>query len=219
MEIKEYNGKQRCFIIEMPEVIREVPGIRVFGKLLKSFIFTTDVALIKNHNANAVMAIYPFAAQPSINDSIIAAADVPVFCGIGGLNVSGERIVEMAKQAEYSGAAGVVVDASVESETISKMQNVLDVPVVVTIVSEKEDIERRIEAGADIFNVSGAANTCKIIENIKNKYPYMPMIATGGPTDDAILETVHCGADAISFSPPTNAEIFKKQMQIFREGL
>ena len=219
MEIKEYNGKQRYFTIEMPEVISGVPGISIFGRILKSFIFTTDIALIKNHNADAIMAIYPFTTQPAINSALVNAADVPVFCGIGGVNTPGERLVEMATQSEYVGAAGMVVNPQVDNETLSKLHNALDIPLVATIVSEKEDFERRIESGADIFNISGAENTCRIIEHIKNKYPYMPIIATGGPSDETILETIGCGADAISFSPPTNAEIFKMQMQVFRESL
>ncbi len=219
MEVKEFNGKQRYFVVKMPEVINEVPGISIFGKVLKSFIFTTDVAIIRNHNADALMAVYPFTSQPVINNMILAASDVPVFCGVGGVNTPGERTVEMAKQAEYMGAAGVVANAHVDNETVSRMSKTLDIPIMVTIVSEKEDIERRIESGADIFNVSGSANTCKIIEYIKNNYPYMPIIATGGPTDETIVETIQCGADAISFSPPSNAEIFKMQMKLFRESL
>ncbi|MEG0914674.1 MAG: hydrolase, partial [Christensenellaceae bacterium] len=77
----------------------------------------------------------------------------------------------------------------------------------------------RIESGADILNVSGADQTCKIVEIIRNKYPYIPIMATGGPTDDTILETIECGADAITYTPPTNAEIFRKKMQIYREKL
>ena len=47
----------------------------------------------------------------------------------------------------------------------------------------------------------------------------IPIIATGGPTDDSIRETIDCGADAITYTPPTNAELFKKTMQLFRENL
>ncbi len=219
MDVKEYEGKLRYFTVEMPEVIESVPGIKIFGRLIKSLIFTTDIALISNTNADAVMAVYPFTSLPAINHTIIGAADIPVFCGIGGLNMPCEKLVEVAKQAEAHGAMGVVANANVTSEAIAKLKMAVDIPVVVTVVSEKEDIERKLESGADIFNISGAANTCSLIELVRNKYPYVPIIATGGPTDETILETARCGADAISFTPPTNAEIFKKQMEMFRESL
>ncbi len=217
MNIKEHKGVLRYFNIEAPEVISNVPGIKVFGKLLKSFIFTTDAALIRNTNADAVMAVYPFAAQPVINKTLITAADMPVFCGIGGINVPAGRVVDMAKCAENDGALGVVANAYISDEELSKVKASLDIPIVVTVMSQKDDIERRIETGADILNVSGAAATCSIVESIKNRYPYMPIIATGGPTDESIMDTINCGADAISFTPPSNAEIFKKQMKVFRE--
>ena len=60
MIIPEYSGNLRKHIIRVPEAIAQASGIRVFGRLLKSFIFTTDVAIIRNCNADAIIAIYPF---------------------------------------------------------------------------------------------------------------------------------------------------------------
>ena len=34
--------------------------LRFFGKRIKSLLFSTDVAIIKNTNADAVIAVYPF---------------------------------------------------------------------------------------------------------------------------------------------------------------
>ncbi len=82
-----------------------------------------------------------------------------------------------------------------------------------------ESIERKLDSGADIINVSGAAETCDIISEIRARFPYVPIIATGGPSDETILQTIKSGADAISFTPPTNAEIFRMQMKIYRENL
>lgn len=219
MDNKEYNGTLRYFTMEVPEVIEHVAGIRVFGRRLKSFIFTTDIALIKNNNADAVMAVYPFTSMHAINEPIIRAAETPVFCGIGGLNADTDILVDIAKMAQFSGAMGVVAHAHVNGETIARLKKSLDIPLVVTVASLKENIERKIDSGADMLNVSGAADTCGIVEKIREKFPYIPVIATGGPTDRTILDTIESGADAISYSPPGNAEIFKMQMKLFRENL
>ncbi|EQC78723.1 hypothetical protein HSIEG1_61 [Enterococcus sp. HSIEG1] len=45
----------------------------------------------------------------------------------------------------------------------------------------------------------------------------MPIIATGGPTDESILETIEAGANAITYTPPSNGELFSKKMQHYRE--
>ncbi|MEG2203520.1 MAG: hydrolase, partial [Christensenellaceae bacterium] len=197
----------------------KAPGIKIFGKVIKSLIFTTDMAIIKNTDADAVMAVYPFTPQPLINQAIITTADIPVMCDVGGELNRKERVIHLAMEAEFRGASGAVVNALADNEMIAKIKQVVDIPVIVTIASAKEDIEGRIESGADILNVSGADQTCKIVEIIRNKYPYIPIMATGGPTDDTILETIECGADAITYTPPTNAEIFRKKMQIYREKL
>ena len=65
------NSKLRHNILRMPEVIREASGIVIYGKRIKSLAFTTDLAIIKNCDADAVFAVYPFTPQQSISDAII----------------------------------------------------------------------------------------------------------------------------------------------------
>lgn len=47
-------------IVKMPEIIRQASGIKIFGRKIKSIIFTTDIAIIRNTDAQAVIAVYPF---------------------------------------------------------------------------------------------------------------------------------------------------------------
>ena len=44
----------------------------------------------------------------------------------------------------------------------------------------------------------------------------MPIIATGGPNDDTILATIEAGANAITWTPPSNGEVFKDIMDAYR---
>ena len=59
-KVPQIKGTLRSHIIELPSAIRDASGIVIFGKRLKSFVFTTDVAVIRNTNADAVIAVYPF---------------------------------------------------------------------------------------------------------------------------------------------------------------
>ena len=45
------ESKLRKRIVEVPKEIYEASGINIFGKRIKSLIFSTDVAIIKNSNA------------------------------------------------------------------------------------------------------------------------------------------------------------------------
>ena len=67
---------------------------------MKSLIFTTDIAIIRNCNADAVLAVYPFTPQQVIMDAIISASSIPVVCGVGGGVTDGIRSVMLAKDAE-----------------------------------------------------------------------------------------------------------------------
>ena len=124
--VPEYNGTLRSHSITVPQCISKCSGIRIFGKRIKSIAFSTDVAIIKNINADAVIAVYPFTPQPSISQAIISVSDVPVFVGVGGGR-------------------------------------------------------------------------------------------TGGPSDETILETIAAGANAITYTPPSNGRLFSVTMQKYRE--
>lgn len=214
--VPEYEGTLRSHRIKIPTCIAECSGIRVFGRRIKSLAFTTDVAIIRNINADAVIAVYPFTPQPAIHRSVMQAADMPVFVGVGGGVTRGLRVLNLANDAEHEGAFGVVVNAPTSNEVIGKLKTVLDIPVVVTVVSENTDVAGRIQAGADILNVSGAKNTPAIVRQIRSQFPQVPIIATGGPTDETILETIRAGANAITYTPPTSAELFAVSMERYR---
>ena len=212
------DGNLRKFQLRVPEVIRKCSGIVVFGKRIKSLVFSTDLCIIKNVNADAVIAVYPFTPQPVITQALLMAADIPVFAGVGGGLTGGQRVVNLAMFAEMQGATGVVVNAPTLNTVLKEVTATIDIPTIVTVVREDEDIRARIEAGASILNVSAASATPEVVRKIKKLYPKIPVIATGGPTDESILETIHAGANALTWTPPSNGEIFKEIMTAYREN-
>lgn len=217
--IPEVKGYLRDFMLTVPQEIYSCTGIKILGRRIKSLLFSTDASIIKNTNADAVIAVYPFTPQPVITQAVMMAADVPVFVGVGGGLTQGHRVVNLALHAEFQGALGVVVNAPTQNEVIEKLKKSIDIPVVVTVVSEVDDIEARIAAGADIFNVSAAAKTPEIVAKIKAAHPDFPVIATGGQTGETIRKTIAAGANAITWTPPSSAEVFKDIMAAYRQGL
>ncbi len=205
-------------IVRVPDIIRkEATGITITGKTFHSLLFTTDIAIIKNTNANAIIAVYPFTPHPTITQAIMSVADIPVLCGVGGGTTNGLRSVNVALHAEFQGALAVVLNAPTPLQTISDVKKTVDIPVILTIVSELTDINEKLEAGADILNVSGGAKTALIVGKIRKEFPNLPIIATGGPTDESIIETIKAGANAITYTPPSNGELFKVMMEKYRQ--
>lgn len=217
-QIPIYNGTLRSHSLTVPHCVSECSGIRIFGRRIKSLAFSTDVAIIKNINADAIIAVYPFTPQPVISQAIISVSDVPVFVGVGGGITTGKRSVRLAIQAEIQGAYGVVLNAPTSDEVIRQIKEVVDIPVVITVASAHTDIRSRLEAGADFLNVSGAAATPEIVAEIRRDFPEVPIIATGGPTEDTILRTIRAGANAVSYTPPTNGALFSQIMEKHRKA-
>ena len=215
--MNEIKGYLRDFRIDVPEVIYECRGLKIFGRRIKSIVFSTDVSIIRNCNADAIIAVYPFTPQPVITQAVMMAADCTVFVGVGGGLTKGERVINLARHAEYQGATGVVLNAPTSNDTIREVAKTVDLPIVVTVVKE-DDIQARLDAGVQIFNVSAAAKTPELVAKIRSEFPNVPIMATGGPTDDSIKATIDAGADAITWTPPTNGEVFRDIMEAYRRG-
>lgn len=220
MEKKKYpHVRTHLFkdYVAVPEVIRKSSGILINGKRFKALLFTTDIALIMNNDADAIMAVYPFTPHPAIIRAITSVSTISIMAGIAGGTTQGVRSANMALFAESHGCKAVVINAPTPTETIKRIDEVIDIPIIMTVVSEYTDIEEKINAGVDIINISGASKTSKIVRQMREKYPDLPIIATGGPTDESILETIKAGANAITYTPPSNGELFSKKMMDYRE--
>lgn len=215
-QIPLVESRLRHNILEMPKEIRQASGIAIYGRRIKSLVFTTDLAIIKNCDADAVFAVYPFTPQQSISDAIIKASCIPVFCGVGGGTTQGLRAVSLAKDAESQGAMGVVLNAPINNINLLAVSSSVDIPVIITVVDEKTDIGSRIEAGASILNVAAASKTPELVRSIRERFPDIPIIATGGSTSDSITATIEAGANAITYTPPTAQELFKTMMTKYR---
>lgn len=213
------ESKLRKRSVAVPEEIRRASGIQIFNKRIKSILFSTDIAIINNTNADAVIAVYPFTPTLGISKAIIENSAMPVFVGVGGGLTSGKRSLDIAFHAEQAGAYGVVLNAPAPNELITLIKEAIDIPIVITVVSEKEDFEARIRAGAGIFNVSGGAKTAEIVKRIRDIHPTFPIIATGGSQPETIMRTIEAGANAITYTPPTTAEIFATVMENYREEI
>ena len=108
--IPEIKGSLRDFMLKVPAPIYRCSGIKILGRRIKSVLFSTDASIIRNTNADAVIAVYPFTPQPVITQAVMVAADVPVFVGVGGGLTQGHRVVNLALHAEIQDAIGVVVN-------------------------------------------------------------------------------------------------------------
>ncbi len=212
------DGNLRSHYVRMPEESFAASGIRILGKNIKSIVFSTDLAIVRNCNADAVFAVYPFTPQESIARALCEIASSPVFVGVGGGTTSGTRSAILAKNAEAAGAYGVVLNAPVSNFTVEMVSRTVDIPVIVTVVdADPEVVRMRLEAGASIINVSGGKNTSEIVAALRAKFPTLPIIATGGKSAESVAATVAAGANAVTCTPPSTGELFSPMMERYRD--
>lgn len=216
--IPTVQSRLRHGILRIPETAYTASGIVVNGRRLKSFVFTTDLAIIRNCDADAVFCVYPFTPQQAISDAIIKGSYVLVFCGVGGGTTKGPRTVGLAKDVESQGAMGVVLNAPVSDMNVAAVAAAVDIPVIVTVINESTDIQKRLDAGASILNVAGGTQTPKLVRKIRDAFPNVPIIASGGNTEELIRITIEAGANAITYTPPSTKELFHAMMERYREG-
>ena len=208
---------RRRHILRMPQAVYSASGIVVNGRRLKSFVFTTDLAIIRNCDADAVFAVYPFTPQQAISDAIIKASYIPVFCGVGGGTTHGVRTLNLARDVESQGAMGVVLNSPISDLNLLAVSRVVDIPVIITVTKEDTNIQSRIDSGASILNVACSTDTPRVVAKIREQFPDVPIIASGGKTGESISATIAAGANAITYTPPSPAVLFKEMMEKYRE--
>ena len=217
MPLPQIDSRLRKHILRMPEAVFSASGIVINGRRIKSLVFTTDLAIIRNCNTDAMFAVYPFTPQQAISDAIIKASYIPVFCGVGGGTTKGLRTVSLAKDVECQGAMGVVLNAPISNLNLLAVSRAVDIPVIITVTKEDTDIAARMENGASILNVACAGRTAEVVQKIRQAYPTVPIIASGGKTNESVLKTIQAGANAITYTPPSTQELFKEVMAGYRE--
>ena len=208
------ESRLRHNILKMPQEVYAASGIVINGRRLKSFVFTTDLAIIRNCDADAVFAVYPFTPQQAISDAIIKASYIPVFCGVGGGTTHGVRTLNLARDVESQGAMGVVLNSPISDLNLLAVSRVVDIPVIITVTKEDTNIRSRIDSGASILNVACSTDTPRVVAKIREQFPDVPIIASGGAgkKEDFLELFHHKGIDA-----GLAAGIFHQKLLTIRE--
>lgn len=216
-EPKDVTSRLLGVHLSVPRAAHDCPGIKLLGRTVRSLVFSTDLVVIRNCDADAVLAVYPFTCQPAITQALVSTAGRPVLTGVAGSTTSGARSVLLAMESETQGVSGVVLNYGAVPELVASIAQTVDVPVVATITDWDDLARQKVSAGALVLNVAAGANTPQVVAAVRDELPYMPIIATAGPTEESARATVDAGADAISWTPPSLQQIEKELMARARE--
>ena len=173
----------------VPDIISCTSGITVQGRQLHSFAFT---------------------------QALLTAAQAPLFVGVGGGTTTGPRVIQLAMMAEMQGAAGVVLNAPAPPSTVYDVARITNTPVIATVLTCDDELDEKIEAGASIINVAAGRRTPDVVQQIRQRHPSIPLLASGGSTDESMAETIVAGANALTWTPPNAQEMQRSMMMRYR---
>lgn len=201
----------------MPDCIRKASGIELYGKRIKSIVYSLDVSLIANTDADAILCVYPFTPNTQILNAVSLVAKAPILVGVGGGLTSGERSARLASHAEENNASAIVLNGPVDITTTKIVRSYIDIPIIYTVIDKTRSLDEYIKAGVNIFNVSGGADTVELVKWVREQYPEMPIIASGGRTEESITKTIEAGANAITYTAYGMMEkYFHEKMETYR---
>lgn len=210
------ESRLRHNILKMPQEVYAASGIVINGRRLKSFVFTTDLAIIRNCDADAVFAVYPSRhSRPSAMPS--SSILHPGVLRRGRRHHPRRAHLNLARDVESQGAMGVVLNSPISDLNLLAVSRVVDIPVIITVTKEDTNIQSRIDSGASILNVACSTDTPRVVAKIREQFPDVPIIASGGKTGESISATIAAGANAITYTPPSPAVLFKEMMEKYRE--
>ena len=121
-KIPTYSGTLRSHLLAVPHCISECSGIRIFGRRIKSLVFTTDVTITQiKHVVDIPVIATIISSEMDVAGRVRAGADI--------LNISG---------------------AARTPEIVAKIRKDFpDIPIIATGGPTEEDILRTIQAGAN----------------------------------------------------------------------
>lgn len=216
-KIPEVVSPLRSSIIEMPDIIRKASGIVIYGKRIKSIVYSLDVSLIANTDADAILCVYPFTPNTQILNAVSLVAKAPILVGVGGGLTQGERSARLASHAEENNATAIILNGPVTVETTEMVRRYVDIPIIYTVIDKSRPLQPYIDAGVNIFNVSGGKDTVELVKWVREQYPDIPIIASGGKSDKSIEDTINAGANAITYTAYGMMEqYFHEKMETYR---
>lgn len=159
--------------------------------------------------------VYPFTPQQAISDAIIKASYIPVFCGVGGGDDQRVTYSVSCQRCGITGSYGCGTECT--DLNLLAVSSAVDIPVIVTVTKEDTDIRARLEAGVSVLNIACGHQTCEVVRKLRAEYPGVPLIASGGNTEETVLDTILAGANAITYTLPSVQDMFKQWMATYRE--
>ena len=199
----------------VPDIISCTSGITVQGRQLHSFAFTTDAAIIRNTNADAILAVYPFTGEPVITQPY-SPCPGPAVRRRGRWHHHRPARHPTRHDGRDAGCGGRGAQRAGAALHGVRRARITNTPVIATVLTCDDELDEKIEARRSIINVAAGRRTPDVVQQIRQRHPSIPLLASGGSTDESMAETIVAGANALTWTPPNAQEMQRLMMMRYR---
>lgn len=200
----------------VPDIISCTSGITVQGRQLHSFAFTTDAAIIRKHQCRRHSRRISVHRRTSHHPGPTHRGPGPAVRRRGRWHHHRPARHPTRHDGRDAGCAGVVLNAPAPPSTVYDVARITNTPVIATVLTCDDELDEKIEAGASIINVAAGRRTPDVVQQIRQRHPSIPLLASGGSTDESMAETIVAGANALTWTPPNAQEMQRSMMMRYR---
>ncbi|MHC5354344.1 hypothetical protein ACYSNX_09205 [Myroides sp. LJL115] len=116
----------------------------------------------------------------------------------------------MAVEAEQLGVSTVIVNQPFKNLDILKIKQRISIPIISSVSSLNFTFKERFESEVSFFNIMGRKNTIHIIDYLRENFPDIPFVWTGGKTMSNLSEVLDKKVYRVVLTSPPNGDLFKK---------
>lgn len=184
-----------------PEFLSSAKGFRLKNRLVHAILYTRDKLNMKTTNADAIMTNFFLIPGGKRARSMLLKTGRPFIFPVHFRFIFLLGLSNLIKKLEISGAAGLFVAGWLPDEILKKLCKQASLPVISATAPRLDKIFSKIEAGAYAVCLPGKYVSKKMIRILHESYPFVPVIASCGRSEDSMLSCLKSGVDAVMYRP------------------
>ena len=175
--------------------------------------------LIGQHTETATLRLYNYSDDLTVAETLEqAAAEVRQETPMGAYAVEYITSSSQSQRGYYEISLQIGYRRTAEQiQAVVNATSTEALPSLLEAALEEERSELAVRIG--YWGQDSRARVEEIVAEIRRDFPEVPIIATGGPTEESILRTIQAGANAITYTPPSNGVLFARIMNQHRKAL
>lgn len=192
-----------------PSLLYQTYGFKLGTTTIHSIFLPANENEIKNTDADAILLDIRFSSLKKKLSKFVDLVRKPVILSLNGAFRKTEKIIDEAKIFEQNGVSAILTGYMISNSILAKIKNSISIPVISKSVANANSMIKRHQSGADLIAILGMKISQSLIQEFKQTFPFVPIIAFAGNSEEIISNSLSSGVDAIIYNPRVHVNYFK----------